>query len=50
MARVASQIHDECKEDESDNRDDLDTCEAELGLAVDRYGEDVQADHKDNDD
>ena len=50
LVRRATQIDDQRKEQQTDNRDDLDTGENELGFAVNGDGEDVEAHNHDQDD
>lgn len=45
----SAEVDDKGKEQEADDRDDLDGREDELGLTVDRHSEDVQADDKHHD-
>lgn len=45
-----SEPDDDTAEEETQDGDDLDRCETELGLAINGYGEDVQADDDDDDD
>jgi hypothetical protein len=49
-SRLTTEIEDERHENQTDNRDDFDTGEDELGFSIDSHGEDVQADDNDNDD
>ena len=46
----SSKIDDEGENDEAYDGDDFDTGKTEFGLSIDRDGEDVEADDKDNDD
>lgn len=50
MFRTASQIHDECQDQKTNNCDDLDAGEDKFCLAVDLDGENVEADDEHNDD
>ena len=50
FARSTAQVDDESKEQESDDGNDFDTGKDELGFTIDRYGEDVQAEDKNDDD
>lgn len=50
LSRNTTEINDKSKEKESNNGDDLDRGEHELGFSVYAYGEDVEADNKDDDD
>lgn len=50
MVWGAAEPDDDTAEEETEDCDDLDGCEAELGFTVYRYSEDVQANDDDNDD
>ena len=50
MTWSTSEINDQGEEEETDDRDDLDTGEDEFGLTIDCNGEDVETKDDSNDD
>lgn len=50
MLRSTAKINDECHDQETNDREDLDTCEDKFSFSVYLDGEDIQADNEDYDD
>lgn len=50
MAGRSSQVDDECENEQTKNRDELDGGKAELCLSVDAHGKDVETQNEHNDD
>ena len=44
-----TKVDNECHDQETNDRNDLDTGEDELGFTIDGYSEDVQANHENDD-
>jgi hypothetical protein len=44
-----TEINDEGHDEETNDGEDLDTCEDKFGLTVDGYGEDIQANNEHDD-
>lgn len=49
MPRVPSEVHNECHDQKPHDCNNFDTGEDKLGLSVDGYSEDVEADDKNDD-
>ncbi len=50
MRRPTAKVENESQQQQAHDGDNLDAREAEFGFSVNRHGEDVEADHEDDDD